>query len=159
MTRMHTPGHKHHRRLDPIVRLAVLAVVPGRSTPHHPATAAPPAAAAHAEHQPAAAAHAAAAPVPTSAPDRALRLQALLGQHSILAADMMRGRIRGDDDFAQSADAALSKNTDDMTQLIGALFGSAAAKAFKPKWEEHVVALFAYAKGVADQDKEDRKSV
>jgi hypothetical protein len=68
----------------------------------------------------------------------------------------MRGRIRGDDDFAQAADAALSKNTDDMTQLIGQLFGSAAAKSFKPVWEEHVVELFAYAKGVADQDKEEQ---
>jgi hypothetical protein len=153
---MHMPGHKHHRRLAPIVWLAVIAVLPAGCTAHRPATAAPPAAAAHAEHQSDAAAHAAAAPVPTSAPDRALRLQALLGQHSILAADMMRGRIRGDDDFAQAADAALSKNTDDMTQLIGALFGAAAAKAFKPKWEEHVVALFAYAKGVADQDKEEQ---
>src|SRR5690349_7091210 len=140
MRRMHMPGHKHHRRLAPIVWLGVIAVLPAGCTAHRPATAAPPAAA-HAEHQAAAAAHAATAPVPTSAPDRALRLQALLGQHSILAADMMRGRIRGDDDFAQSADAALSKNTDDMTQLIGALFGAAAAKAFKPKWEEHVVAL------------------
>jgi hypothetical protein len=142
--------------LVPIVWLGVIALLPAGCTAHRPATAAPPAAAAHADHQPAAAVHAAAAPAPTSAPDRALRLQALLGQHSILAADMMRGRIRGDDDFAQAADAALSKNTDDMTQLIGALFGPATATKFKPKWEEHVVELFAYAKGVADQDKEEQ---
>ena len=144
------PGHKHHSRLVPILCLGVIAVLPAGCTARHPAAAAPPAAASHAEHQ----AAAATATVPTSAPDRALRLQALLGQHSILAANFMRGRIRGDDDFAQAADAALSKNTADMRQLIGELFGSAAANQFQPKWQEHVVELFEFAKGVADQDKE-----
>ena len=57
---------------------------------------------------------AAAAPSPA---EQALRLQALLGQHSVLAADFMRGRIRGDENFAQAADAALGKNTDAMTNL------------------------------------------
>src|SRR5689334_12725174 len=42
-----------------------------------------------------------------TAADRAVRLQALLGQHSVLAADLMRSRIRGDDDFVQAANAAL----------------------------------------------------
>ena len=144
------PGHKHYRRLVPIVCLGVIAALPAGCTAHHPATAAPAAAPAHVEDH---AAPVAAAKVPTSATDRALRLQALLGQHSILAADFMRGRIRGDDDFAQAADAALSKNTADMTQLIGEMFGSAAAKGFEPKWQQHVVELFAYAKGVADEDK------
>jgi hypothetical protein len=146
------PGHKHHRRLVPIVCLGVIAVLPAGCTARRPAAAAPPAAAAHAVHQPAAAA----AATPPTPQDRALRLQALLGQHSILAADFMRGRIRGDDDFAQAADAALSKNTADMTQLIGELFGQATAQKFEPKWEEHVVELFEYAKGVADQDKEEQ---
>jgi hypothetical protein len=151
---MHMPGHKHHLRLVPIVCLALIAALPAGCTAHRPATAAPAAPAAHADHQPAAAAPAAAAP--TSAPDRALRLQALLGQHSMLAADFMRGRIRGDEDFAQAADAALTKNTADMTQLISELFGPAAAKSFQPKWQQHVVELFAYAKGVADQDKDEQ---
>ena len=33
--------------------------------------------------------------------DKALQLEALLGQHSMLAADLMRGRIRGDDAWCE----------------------------------------------------------
>ena len=92
------------------------------------------------------------AAAPESAPDLALRLQALLGQHSMLAADFMRGRIRGDDDFVQAANAALGKNTEAMTALVDNLFGPRAARSFRPLWGDHVVALFAYAGGVADRD-------
>lgn len=87
-----------------------------------------------------------------SAPELALRLEALLGQHSLLAADFMRGRIRGDEDFAQAANAALGKNTDAMGQLMGDLFGADTAKKFAPLWAEHIVELFTYARGLADQD-------
>jgi hypothetical protein len=87
-----------------------------------------------------------------SAADQAIRLQGLLGQHSILAADLMRSRIRGDDSFVQAADAALGQNTDAMTGLIGQLFGAATATQFGPMWSEHVVELVAYAAAVADQD-------
>jgi hypothetical protein len=100
---------------------------------------------------------------PTAAQKSALRLQALLGQHSVLAADMMRGRVRGDEDFAQAANAALGKNTDEMTQLVQSLFGAEAANRFKSLWGNHVVALLNYARGLADQDNavrdEARKSL
>jgi hypothetical protein len=99
---------------------------------------------------------AAAATAPSTAADLAVRLQALLGEHSVLAADLMRSRIRGDDDFVQSANAALGDNTDAMTALIGRLFGAATAKKFGPMWSEHIVALFAYAGAVADQDEAER---
>ncbi|MEU7909399.1 hypothetical protein [Actinoplanes sp. NPDC049118] len=114
--------------------------------PAGPATAPPPrpAPAAHAGH-----ATTAAAP---SAAEQALRLQALLGQHSVLAAEFMRGRIRGDENFAQSANAALGRNTDAMTQLLRDLFGDATARRFAALWAEHVVELFTYARGLADQD-------
>jgi hypothetical protein len=84
--------------------------------------------------------------------DLAVRLQGLLGRHSVLAADLMRSRIRGDDNFVQAANAALGENTDAMTSLVGQLFGVAAAQRFGPMWSEHVVALVAYAAAVADQD-------
>ena len=41
---------------------------------------------------------------PESPADAALRLEALFGQHAILAADLMRGRLRNDEDFAQSGE-------------------------------------------------------
>src|SRR3954453_11345077 len=84
--------------------------------------------------------------------DLAVRLQALLGEHSVLAADLMRSRIRGDDDFVQAANAALGENTDAMTDLVGQLFGKAAADKFSPMWSEHIVTLFSYAGALAAQD-------
>lgn len=93
-----------------------------------------------------------AAAAPSTAADRAITLQALLGQHSVLAADVMRSRIRGDDDFVQAANAALGKNTDDMTALIGQLFGEATAKKFAPLWAQHIVELVSYASALANQD-------
>jgi hypothetical protein len=90
----------------------------------------------------------AAAPLPPA--DLALRLESLLGQHSMLASDMMRGRIRGNDDFAQAANAALGKNTDAMVNLVSANFGAPAANQFRTQWSAHVAALFTYAQGLAE---------
>jgi hypothetical protein len=92
------------------------------------------------------------APAPASAADLAVRLEALLGQHSVLAADLMRSRIRGDDDFVQAANAALGKNTAAMTDLIGQLFGAATAQKFAPMWSQHIVSLVAYASALAARD-------
>jgi hypothetical protein len=87
-----------------------------------------------------------------AAADLAVRLQALLGQHSVLAADLMRSRIRGDDDFVQAANAALGENTGAMSALIGRLFGAGTAQRFGPMWAQHIVSLVEYAGAVADQD-------
>src|SRR5829696_4593305 len=81
---------------------------------------------------------------PAAPGDLSLQLQALLGQHSILAADMMRGRLRDDPDLAQAANAALGRNTDAMGKLVAAEFGSRAAQALTP--------LFNYSRGLADGD-------
>jgi len=89
---------------------------------------------------------------PPSAADLAIQFEALLGQHSVLAADLMRSRIRGDDDFVQAANAALGKNSQAMTALVGEMFGASTADKFGPMWSEHIVALFAYAGGLAAQD-------
>jgi hypothetical protein len=53
-----------------------------------------------------------------------LQFQALLGQHTMLAADMMRGRIRNDPDVAQAANAAIGKNTDALGKLFAAELGA-----------------------------------
>jgi hypothetical protein len=92
-----------------------------------------------------------------SAEDAALQLQALLGHHSIVASEMMRARIRGDEDFAQSANAALGKNTDAMVEMVKALLGESAASQFKTMWTGHVTALFDYARGLATPDLGVRK--
>ena len=96
------------------------------------------------------------AAAPDTAADRAVRLQALLGQHSVLAADLMRSWIRGDEDFVQAANAALGRNTDAMNELVGQLFGRAAAATFAPMWAEHVVSVVDYAGAVVHQDDDAR---
>src|SRR5690348_6068323 len=77
--------------------------------------------------QPAAHQHNEQAVAPPSTADAALQLQALLGHHTILAAELMRGRLRGDDDFTKAAAAAAQKNTEAMAGLVSSLFGAAAA--------------------------------
>jgi hypothetical protein len=86
--------------------------------------------------------------------DKALQLEALLGQHAVLAADLMRGRIRGDDDFGQAANAAVTRNTDDLATVVGSLFGDQAATTFRGLWTEHATALFNYSRGLATNDAE-----
>ena len=84
--------------------------------------------------------------------DAALRLEALLGQHAVLAADLMRGRIRNDEDFGQAANAAVGRNTEDLAGLVGSLFGEQAAGTFRTQWTDHVTALFAYSRGLVTDD-------
>lgn len=90
--------------------------------------------------------------MPETASDRALQLEALLGQHSVLAADMMRGRIRNDEDFAQAANVAIARNTEDLAAVIGSVSGEQAAGEFRTRWAEHVTELFNYSRGLAGND-------
>src|SRR3954466_9208508 len=123
MRHMRIPGHGRLWRALPLLCAGLLFVAP---------TAAPAVEPAGRQAAPAAA-------------DLAIRFEALLGQHSVLTADLMRSRIRGDDDFVQAANAALGRNTSAMTTLVGQLFGGDTADKFGPMWSEHIVALFAYA--------------
>lgn len=89
-------------------------------------------------------------------PDTVLRLQSLLGHHSLLACDMMRGRIRVEEDFLAAVNAALGKNTDAVSQLVGSLYGDEAARQFSGVWTKHLVALLSYARGLANDDEGTR---
>jgi hypothetical protein len=89
---------------------------------------------------------------PPSAADAALQLQVLLGHHSVLAAELMRGRLRGDDDFTKAAAAAAEKNTQAMASLVDSLFGATAAAQFTDLWSGHITALLDYAGGLANND-------
>jgi hypothetical protein len=82
----------------------------------------------------------------------ALQLEALLGQHSVLVADMMRSRIRGDEDFVQAANTAITRNTDDLTAVVKAMFGEQAATTFRGTWTDHITAFYNYARGIATGD-------
>jgi hypothetical protein len=89
---------------------------------------------------------------PPTPQDAALKLESLRGQHALRAADMMRGRIRNDEDLAQAANAALGRNTNDLAQLVGALFGAPASDRFRTLWADHVNALFTYSRSQATDD-------
>ena len=144
--------------------VAPLLAVAGCSAPGQPpgppaAAGAPASPSAPADAAPPAPPGGAASPgqaAPATPQDAALRLESLLGQHAVLAADMMRGRIRNDEDFGQAANAAIGRNTDDMAQLVGALFGPAAADQFRNTWSEHVAALFTYSKSLVSNDTAER---
>ena len=82
------------------------------------------------------------------------QLEQYLGQHAILTVRLTRARLRDDGDLAQTADAALSKNTQDMGALIEGAYGAAAAEEFEKVWFDHVTFLFDYARGVAENDAE-----
>jgi hypothetical protein len=89
---------------------------------------------------------------PATPAEAALRLEALVGQHSILAADMMRARIRADSDLAQSANAALGKNTQAMGAVLTPVLGADGVARFEEAWAEHIEELFEYARGLSTDD-------
>jgi hypothetical protein len=97
-------------------------------------------------------------PAPKTGVDSALRLEALLGQHATLVSDMMRARIRGDADLAQSADSALTDNTQAMATVLQPVAGADGAKQFSTLWAEHVRELFTYAGAVATKNTSEQKS-
>jgi hypothetical protein len=86
-------------------------------------------------------------------------LEQLLAQHAILTVRLTRARLRDDADLAQTAEEALTKNTDDMGALVESAYGSAAAEPFKQLWFTHVTLLFNYARGVADRDDSETAEV
>ena len=80
------------------------------------------------------------------------QLEQLLGQHAILTVRLTRARLRGDEDLAQTADEALSKNAAEIAAPIGAVYGAEAAETFEQAWFNHITYVFNYARGVADDD-------
>jgi hypothetical protein len=106
---------------------------------------------------PSAATGAGASAEPGSPAEAALKLESLVGQHSILAADMMRARIRSDDDLAQAANAALGKNTTAMGDLLEPVIGAEGVKQFEPLWSQHISLLFNYARGLGTKDTKVQK--
>jgi hypothetical protein len=137
----------------PAAMLAAVLLGGCSGSPAEPAATATPG---PAQASPSATASAVGMPEHASAPatpaEAALRLEALVGQHSVLAADMMRARIRADSDLAQSANAALTRNTRDMGALLAPVIGADGVRQFEAAWAEHIAELFEYARGLATDD-------
>ncbi len=86
------------------------------------------------------------------------RLEQLLGQHVGLTLRLMRARMRGDPDFAEAAVAALNRNTDDLADAVGAVYGRDGARAFSELWFNHTRSFFRYAKGLAEKNRQARRA-
>jgi hypothetical protein len=150
-----TLPHRPHRRRPDLVLALCVVLVPAllAGCASRPAQAGEPGA--HSGHTRPDVLAPGSSPWPTApapAPEAALQLQSLLGQHSVLAADMMRGRIRDDEDFGQAASTAVSTNSDALAQVVGSLFDEPAATRFHEMWANHVTAFFNYARGLATGD-------
>ena len=79
-------------------------------------------------------------------------LEELFGQDVFVGVRVTRSRLRGDPDFTQAAVDALSRNSDDLTTLIGRVYGSARAQEFRRLWESQQEGLVAYARAASQHD-------
>lgn len=79
-------------------------------------------------------------------------LEELFGQDVFVGIRVTRSRLRNAPDFTQAAVSALSRNTDDLTALIGRVYGSAQAEEFRRLWASQQEGLVAYARAVSQHD-------
>jgi hypothetical protein len=80
------------------------------------------------------------------------QFEQFLGLHAVLAVRQMRSVVAAAPDLGQAAGASLQQNTDGLSRLVAAAYGSAQADRFTPLWQRHLVDLVAYARGVAGKD-------
>lgn len=87
----------------------------------------------------------------TPAANLRVTLDQLLGEHADLALLAMYAGYQGSPDFSALA-SQLSANTDELTNAIGSIFGSAAAAQFKSMWSDHIGDFVSYVEATAKQD-------
>jgi hypothetical protein len=56
-------------------------------------------------------------------------LEQLLAQHAIVTVRLTRARLRDDADLAQTAEEALTKNTDELGAVVESAYGSGGGRA------------------------------
>jgi hypothetical protein len=80
-----------------------------------------------------------------------VKLDTLLGEHTALAFYATQKGLTGAPDFPDAA-AALTANTNDLSQLIGSAYGPAAAGTFQGQWAGHIGDLVLYTTATAKHD-------
>jgi len=88
-----------------------------------------------------------------SAADLRSNLNALLGEHVLIAAVATSHALGGRDAAFQGAAGGLDANSVDLSKAIGAVYGPDAEKAFLPLWRKHIGFFVDYTTGVATKDK------
>ncbi|MCW2614744.1 MAG: hypothetical protein JWN08_1738 [Frankiales bacterium] len=90
--------------------------------------------------------------VQTTAVELRSGLQMLLGEHVRLTVVLMRERIAGVDERTQATVVSVDRNADELSAVIGELYGKDAAASFGQLWAAHVRQLQDYAAGLVDRD-------
>jgi hypothetical protein len=89
----------------------------------------------------------------TKAADLRTGLNALLGEHVMLAAAATNAALGGRQAEFEAAAGALDANSQDIARAIGSVYGPDAEKAFLPLWRRHIGFFVDYTVGVATRDR------
>jgi hypothetical protein len=84
-------------------------------------------------------------------------LDRLLGEHAFLAAEAMRAGVAGDAYF-DAAKKALDANSADLSGVIKAAYGRAAAVEFAARWRAHIDAYLSYIDATRSKDEPGKRS-
>ncbi|MGH9023761.1 MAG: hypothetical protein ACRDV9_11805, partial [Acidimicrobiia bacterium] len=93
--------------------------------------------------------------VKTKASDLRVALDRLLGEHALLAVFAMQKGADGKADFMPIA-GALDKNSDDLGEAIGSVYGPEAKTAFLKQWKDHIRMFVDFTVGSATKDQAKR---
>lgn len=88
-----------------------------------------------------------------TAPDLRSNLNALLGEHVLIAAVATSHALGGREAAFNGAVGGLDANSVDISKAIGAVYGADAEKAFLPLWRKHIGFFVDYTTAVASKDK------
>jgi hypothetical protein len=88
-----------------------------------------------------------------TAADLRANLNALLGEHVLIAAVATSHALGGCEAAFNGAVGGLDANSVDISKAIGAVYGADAEKAFLPLWRKHIGFFVDYTTGVATKDK------
>ncbi|HWH13141.1 MAG TPA: hypothetical protein VNT51_00225 [Miltoncostaeaceae bacterium] len=91
------------------------------------------------------------AAAPTNAADLRVTLDRLLGEHAFLATVAMQKGLDGADDFRPAA-AALDRNSVELADAIGSVYGPEARQAFLVQWRQHIGFFVDYTVATAQKD-------
>jgi hypothetical protein len=89
----------------------------------------------------------------TKAAELRTGLNALFGEHVMLAAAATGAALEGREADFKAAAGALDANSVDISKAIGSIYGSGAEQAFLPLWRRHIGFVVDYTVGLATQDK------
>jgi len=89
----------------------------------------------------------------TKAADLRTGLNALLGEHVLIAAVATSHALGGREAAFKAAAGGLDANSVDISKAIGSVYGNDAEQAFLPLWRKHIGFAVDYTVGVATKDK------